>query len=335
MKHVVVTGATGFLGKNICYDLAANGYSVTGLGRNRKIGCELQDRGIRFEACELNDSTELEKNFNHAECVVHSAGLASPFGRYEDFYESNVIGTTRVMEAARSVGVKRIINISSPNIYFEYKNKIDIKESDPLPAKQASYYGATKLRAEQLAHEYAARHGLEIISLRPKGVIGAGDQNYLPRLMRAQKNGRVLVVGDGQSLIDLTCVENSAQSVRRAIAAPSKYSGRSYNITNGEPLMTDVFLKELFEAIHGPSYQTRMLHVPFAVALGIAGVMENYYRIFKPREEPPVSRLGIGLMGVSNVLNIDSARADLGYVPTLTVRDGIANFAQWWKTQGN
>jgi len=309
------------------------GHSVLGLGRNQKLGRELQEKGVRFEACSILDGTELEKNFANAEVVIHSAGYASPFGRYEDFYESNVIGTTKVMEAARVAGTRRVINISSPSVYFDYSTKENIRESDPLPQKQVTYYGKTKLAAEMLAHDYAKKYGIEIISLRPKGVIGEGDQNYLPRLMRAQTNGRILVVGDGQSHIDLTCIENATAATRLAVEAGKKLSGKTYNITNGEPLMTDVFLTKLFKAIYGEKHEVKLLHVPYAIALAIGAAMENYYRVFKPREEPPISSFGIGLMGVSNVLNIDEAKKDLGYAPKVPLEEGIRQFANWWKRE--
>src|SRR6185436_9092261 len=120
----LVTGATGFLGHALSLELQKRGMAVTGLGRDANRGADLAARGIRFAQCDLTDARAVEAACAGQDYVLHCAALASPWGNYRDFYDANVVATRHVAAASRKAGVKRLVNVSSPSIYVEDRDRL-------------------------------------------------------------------------------------------------------------------------------------------------------------------------------------------------------------------
>src|SRR5690606_15396447 len=137
-----------------------------------------------------------------------------------------------LLKAAQKYHIKRFIYISTPSIYFENKDKTQIKESDPLPLKFINHYATTKYEAEELLRETKIPH----IILRPRALIGRGDSVIMPRLIRAQAAGRLRIIGDGKNIVDMTALANVAQAIELSLFANEKALGKAYNISNGEPI---------------------------------------------------------------------------------------------------
>jgi nucleoside-diphosphate-sugar epimerase len=132
---ILVTGGTGFLGKATALRLKSLGHDVSVVGRNPKAGAEVEKRGIRFFKTDLTDNEGINQACKGQEVIIHSAALASPFGKYQKFYDANVVGTQNVLDSSLKHRVRRFVNISTPSIYFDYKSRLNIKETDPLPKK--------------------------------------------------------------------------------------------------------------------------------------------------------------------------------------------------------
>ncbi|NJK45490.1 MAG: GNAT family N-acetyltransferase [Pleurocapsa sp. SU_196_0] len=175
---VVVTGATGFLGAHTVTTLQTRGVDVLALGRDPGKLARFGTRGSRVDLADLEGLT---RAFQGADAVVHAAALSQPWGRLEDFRRVNVDGTRNVLSAAASVGVKRLVHISSPAVIFDDADQFEVPDSAPYPSRYSSCYALTKKRAEQLVLEA----NLECVVLRPKAIYGPGDTSLLPRLVKA------------------------------------------------------------------------------------------------------------------------------------------------------
>lgn len=324
--NILLTGGTGFLGKAVAKRLAGKGHSVTVTGRNAKAGAELESAGVAFLKLDLSDSG-MGEACRGRDQVIHCAALASPWGKYEDFFRANVEGTRTVVEACLAGGVKRLVNLSSPSVYFDYRHRENIRESDPLPKRQVTHYGATKVLADAEVAKGQAR-GLETISLRPRALFGPGDQTILGRVLRAADQGSIPLIGGGRSLVDMTYIDNAVDAVELCLSAPDSALGQVYNITNGEPLSTRAMLDVLFESL-GRSVSYRNL--PFPLAYAGAAASELIHSAFRRPGEPPLTRYAIGLMSRSQTLDISSAREKLGYRPRVALAEGFERFARWWK----
>ncbi|AWB45633.1 3-beta hydroxysteroid dehydrogenase [Paenibacillus sp. CAA11] len=326
---VLVTGATGFLGKNLIGRLLREGHEVTGMGRSKVEGERLQQQGARFLQQDLGDELAAEA-CQGQDAVIHCGALSSPWGDYRDFYRTNVLGTRHMVQGALKHGVGRLINVSTPSIYFEFRDRLDIREDAKLPPRAVNAYAATKLLAEQEADAGAAA-GLPVLTIRPRGLFGPGDTAIFPRLLRANEKGFVPLFHQGRAVLDVTYIDNVTEALMCCLAAPSAAFGHKFNITNGEPVMLFGLLEQLFKQLGMPFRYRRL---PYSAVQGLAFILETASRLGGGRKEPLLTRYTAGLLAFSQTLNIDKARAMLGYRPIVSLDEGIIRFCNWWEETG-
>lgn len=324
---LLVTGATGFLGGHLAQRLQELGHEVTAIGRNEAKGAALAERGIRFIAVDLADQAAIEAACRGQEAIFHCGALSAPWGAPAAFYAANVLGTRHIVDGALRHGVARLIHISTPSIYNEFRDRLNVAEDSPLPARPINQYAATKLQAEtEVQRGFAA--GLETVILRPRAIFGPGDQTILPRLIEANRRGRVPLIRGGRALIDLSYVDNVVEACLLGLTARRSALGRPYNITNGEPTELRLLLPRLFAALGEP---LRSLELPWSVAMAAAGTLEALSRLRPGQPEPPLTRFAVASIGLSQTLDISAARRELGYAPRVSIEEGILRFARWYK----
>lgn len=327
--RVLVTGGTGFLGKSLSTALHKLGHEVTATGRNERVGAELLAQGIAFFPSRLEDTVQMSRLCEGQEMVFHCGALSSLWGSYNEFYESNVTGTRNVIKGCTANGVHRLIHISTPSIYFDYTDRYRIAESAPLPRKAANWYAQTKRLAEQEVDQ-AKESGLPVITIRPRAIFGPGDPAIIPRLIQANRQGRLPIIRGGQAVIDLTYIDNAVDALLLCMSAPPAALGRKYNITNDEPIRFIDALHDLFERLGEPM---RAQRIPYPAAYLAAGCLEGLARLSGSRKEPLLTRYAVGLLGKSQTLDISAAKELLGYRPRVTVKEGIEAYAAWYKEQ--
>lgn len=322
----IVTGATGCLGLNLTQRLIANGHEVIALGRNEQLGKILNQSGARFITMDLFDKEKLKKVAQDAKTIFHCAALSSPWGRYKDFYEANVLGTQHVIEATPPN--TRLVHVSSPSIYFNFTEQHNIKEDAALPSKPANYYVKTKLLAEFLVDKAYQEKNMNVITLRPRAIFGPYDRAILPRMLQNEKKGILPVIGNGNNIIDITYVENVVDSLLLAAQAEQKFCGKKYNITNGEPQALMTIISKLFSALHKPLIPK---FIPYSIAKTYASCVEKLYNLPFIHKEPRLTRYSAAVLCMGQTLNIEAAQKDLGYRPKITINQGIERFAEWYR----
>jgi nucleoside-diphosphate-sugar epimerase len=328
---VLVTGATGFLGKALARRLQLSGDEVTALGRNPAVLAALEQEGMHSCCADLSDAEAIKAACQGQEVVFHSGALSSAWGPARLFYQANVLGTQNVIAGCEAAGVRRLVYVSTPSIYFRFKSRMDVREDAPLPEAAANEYARTKLLAEHEIDRAFAR-GLPVISIRPRAIFGEGDNAILPRLISRLQTGRMRVIGDGQNITDLTYVENVVDALLLCASAPELLMNRKYNITNGEPLPLWDLIRKVCEAL-GFEYPRRRISYP--AALGLATVLEMVNSLLPGRPEPLLTRYMVGVLAKSTTLDISAARRDLGYIPRISVEEGFQRFVSWWKNQND
>jgi len=320
MKRILVTGPYGFLGRYVIDELLNHGYLVCAFGRNpQKLG-SIKRPGM--ELC-FGDFCNPDDDFRATEgvdCVLHCGALSTVWGRREDFIETNVRGTMRLIEAARQHGVRRFVYVSSPSVYAGKMDRTNIKEEDFDPNNKLNYYIESKIMAEQ---QLAKFEGIEVVIVRPRGLFGVGDTSIIPRLIKANQKIGVPLFNGGQNLVDITCVENVALALRLCIESPVA-AGKTYNITNGEPQPFRDILERLFQQI---GVKPRYLNVPLSVVYGYSCLVELVYKALHIYKEPTLTRYNVCTLGYSQTLDITRAQRDLNYQPLITLNQGIEHYA--------
>ena len=318
---VLVTGATGFLGKYVVKELVTEGYFVRAFGRNEAVGQSLVSDQVEFFKGDLSSKQAVEEACKGVEMVVHAGALSTVWGPWESFYQSNVLGTQHVLEACRTNKIRRLVYVSSPSIYAAPKDQIDIKEEDAPAENQLNNYIKSKLLSEKL---FPAYPDVPSIILRPRGLFGVGDTSILPRVLKLSQKIGIPLIKEGKQLMDMTCVENVALAIALALKA-NQAEGQVYNITNGEPTP----FKELIEeALQGLGLPIRYKKLPSFLLGGLASSLEILYRILPLKGEPPLTRYTYYLLRYSQTLDTSKAREELGYEPRISIKEGIAQYVQ-------
>ena len=322
----LVTGATGCLGINLTKRLVNDGHEVLALGRNQLLGTQVIQLGADFKVVDLKDKAALQQYTDQAEVIFHCAALSSPWGKYQDFYQANVLGTQNLIDMTPKEA--RFIHISSPSIYFDFSEKHQIKEDSLLPKKPANHYIKTKLLAESLIDQAFKKQSLQVITIRPRAIFGPYDRAILPRLLKAEKNGVLPIVGLGTNLIDVTYVDNVVESLILASRAERHCLGKKYNITNDEPKTLAEIIRLLFSAL-GREIDLKI--IPLKLAKRIGYCLELLYSLPFIKSEPPLTTYSAGVLALGQTLNIEAAKKDLGYKPIISIAEGMQAFAEWYK----
>jgi len=323
---VLVTGATGCIGRNLVAHLLKSNYTVTATGRNPEIGKSLQAAGAIFYPAELSDGPKLIQLAQGQKLVFHCAALSSPWGRYRDFYAANVLGTQNIVAACLEQNVERLVYLSSPSLYFDYTTRLNIKETDDFAKQPANAYVLTKRLAEQAVDE-AASNGLNVITLRPRAVFGPYDTTIVPRLLKLALGGKLPLPRKGQILMDVTYVENVVQALMLCITAPLELKGKKYNLTNGEPILLIDLLTQLFEQL---ALSFRTVNLPYKLLDKLAWCLEKVAQV--TGQEPRFTRYSLGVLAHAQTFDIRAARQELSYEPHYSIAEGISRSLAWYKT---
>ncbi len=327
---VLVTGGTGFLGRRIVERLLAEGRSVTVLARNP--APELEARGVRFIRTSLDDPAAVRAACIGIETVFHTAAKVGVWGRYDDFFRTNVLGTRALLEGCRTQGVQRLIYTSTPSVVYNGHDLAGPDESLPLTTNCPSPYPLTKAIAERevLAANTVDPHvGLQTVALRPHLIWGLGDPHLVPRVLERARAGRLRIVGTGQNRVDMVHVENAVEAhllAERALTpANSPAAGRAYFITNGEPVVLWNWINELLRALGEPPV-TKKISLDAASAVG--AICEALWRVLPVRTEPPMTRFIAAELAKDHWFDISAARRDLGYTPRISMAAGTAELIE-------
>ncbi|GIW23023.1 MAG: 3-beta hydroxysteroid dehydrogenase [Candidatus Sericytochromatia bacterium] len=323
--NILVTGASGFLGSIVVEELSKNkDYNLISTGRNKNNLEKLSNLSVIKQGFleNTNFTNEITKNID---IIIHSAALSSPWGKYQDFYNSNILATQNLLKSAVKNNVRRFINISTPSIYFDYKDRFNIKE-DFLPKKFVNYYAETKYKAEMIVKEFFQKGLIEALSLRPRAIVGKGDTTIMPRLIKAQKSGKLRVIGDGKNILDITSVKNVVYAIDLSIKASSNALGEAYNITNDKPILIWEFIDKAFNKL---GLKLNKNSVSFDIMYNIAKVLEELSKF--TNREPVLTCYGVGALSKSMTLNIDKAKSLLKYKPIQSNEDALNEFVNWYK----
>lgn len=329
--RLFITGATGFIGGHLAEALHADGHDVVASGRSGAAGAALLARGIAFRAADLLDVEGLGRAMGRPACVVHCAGRAGDWGSSAAFERDNVVGTRNVIRACRRAGVRRIVFMSTPSLYYTGRDRFEVAEADPLPARQATPYGRTKLAAERELLSLAPL-GFEVIVLRPRAVYGPRDGTIAPRILRLAARPRFALIDGGRAWTDVTYIDNLVGAVRRCLAAPAGAWNRVYNLSDGQPIRIRDFFAGVLRA-HGRPF--RPLDVPAPAAALVAAVMECASRLPLGPREPSFTRFSVGYMARSLTMSIVEAETRLSYRPEVDPRGGLERYAAWCRGAGH
>jgi nucleoside-diphosphate-sugar epimerase len=328
---ILITGGTGFLGRHLTWRLAALGHDVVFTGRNNDMAKEviLHSQAIvkyiSLHHGEEGSQQQLIEIAKAMDAVVHCAALSSPWGKAAQFDKANVVSTREVLLACKLANIKRLVHISTPSIYFNYRDQLDICENEDLPPP-VNLYAASKAKAELLVKEAMIP---ETVILRPRALFGPWDNTLMPRLLRVMNRGAIPLIRGGKAMLDITYIDNAVEAIVLSLTKPLQKPLSIFNVTNAEPQYLDHLLRQLAAEFKLP---LRTCHVPWCLVKTAASLMEKWAQI-SGSNEPPITCYSAGVLAFSQTLDISAIRQELGYEPAISIEEGLRRHAQWYFIQ--
>jgi len=315
----LVTGGGGFVGGAICRRLKSLGHDVTALGR--RPAASLAAAGIRTATHDLSlpdAAAGLTALLAGVDCVFHTAAHVKMWGPREAFVRGNIVATENVIAACRAAGVAKLVFTSSPSVVATDHDLRSVSEAQPYPARYRALYPETKAAAERAV---LAAHGpgLKTISLRPHLIFGPGDTNLVPTILTRARAGRLVQVGDGRNLVDLTFIDDCVSAHLLAAAALDErpaVGGRPFFISQGAPVPLWEWIGRVLVLHDVPPVRRR---IPVATARLLATAAEAVWWTCRLSSDPPLTRFLAEEMATDHHFDIGAARRELGYTPSCTV----------------
>ena len=242
---VLVTGASGFIGRKLSLTLAEMGYDVVALCRNIHHPYLIPHRNIQFVKGDILEVESLENAMKDCYQVYHTAAMAKMWCKNEqDFYNVNVLGTRNVLACALKLGVERVVHTSTCGVWGPTLN-LPISENDPRAVGFAINYERTKYLAELEVKEYVKK-GLDVVIVNPSRVYGDGpvtDSNTVSKMVSGYINGTWhFIPGDGNAIANYVFVDDVVNG--HVSAMENGRNGERY-ILGGEDICFNSFFETL------------------------------------------------------------------------------------------
>ncbi len=245
MRHFLVTGGAGFIGRNIVQELLHQQHQVKVLdnfstGRRSNLDAFANLPGFQLIEGDLRSPATVEKAVEGVEFILHQGALPSVPRSVQDPFTSNdvnVTGTLNLLLAARDAGVKRLVFASSSSVYG---NNPTLPKEEQMPVAPLSPYALTKYAGERYCQIFHQIYGLETVVLRYFNVFGPFQDPtsqysaVIPRFITQIRQGiRPVIYGDGLQSRDFTYVANNVHANILACTAPEA-AGKVMNIACGD-----------------------------------------------------------------------------------------------------
>ncbi|MBA3935947.1 MAG: NAD-dependent epimerase/dehydratase family protein [Planctomycetes bacterium] len=270
---VAVTGASGFIGAQLCARLVADGLPVRGLSR-RHIAADRAPAGVeQLHGFELDESTDWGRALEGCRTLVHAAARAHVLrdravDPLKEFMRTNCRGTMRLAGCARAAGVRRIVFLSSIGVLGNSSHGAPLDEDSP-PAPH-SPYAVAKREAERRLLEFCGSAGIEVVILRLPLVHGPGAKGNFHQLMRTIALRRWLPLGSIRNRRSLLGIANLGTAVTAVVRANDVPCG-IFHLADAETVSTPSIIQELAVGMGVPPRLGRVPPAALAAAAWLVG----------------------------------------------------------------
>lgn len=320
-----VTGGSGFVGRNLIAALKVRGDEVRALARSASAMAAVTEAGAEPFEGDLSDADKLKPGMEGCDTVFHAAAYVKGWGLREEFYESNVRGTERVLEAARAAGVKRLVHVSTEAVLVDGTPLVNVNETWPVPERPIGDYPSTKAEAEKRVMSVSSADFTTVV-VRPRFIWGKGDTSLLPELISAVRAKRFAWFSGGRYLSSTCHVANCVEGM--LLAAEKGRGGEAYFLTDGAPVVFRDFITELLKT-QNVDAGTRT--VSYGLAATMAALGDMVWSAFHLKSRPPLTRTELLLVGREVTVNDAKARQELSYEGRMTREEGLREMRMEYK----
>jgi nucleoside-diphosphate-sugar epimerase len=326
----LVTGATGFIGSHVVRRLVLDGYEVRCLVRATSDISSLAGLDLGFVRGDLTDAPAVAGAAAGCDVVVHCGALVSDWAAVDEIRRINVGGTRNVVEAARAASVRRVVHISTTDVYG-YPGGRGVDERQP-EARFANWYAQSKREAEAEVRLLERQAGPEVVILRPATVYGPGSKEVVGEMAKAIRRRQMLMIDGGRAIAGLVYIENVVDAVMLALGDTA--AGEVFNVTDGLDVTWKRFLADIAA---GLGCAPPRWSIPYNVAGGIGGALEHGYRAVHRltglTSPALLSRQAVNVLGRDQDFSSLRIRERLGWEPRVTYAAGLEDTLAWLRDE--
>jgi len=322
---VLVTGAAGFTGSSLVKHLAASGDQVRAMARRLDGAPTFPGMRVEVVQGDLTDPESVRRAVRGIEVIYNIAARYREAGLKEAEYRAvNATAVGTIVSEARAARARRVVHCSTVGVHGDIEHP---PANEDAPFKPGDIYQQTKLEGERLAVDTGRQVGMDVTIVRPTGIYGPGDARLF-KIFGRIATGRFIMLGSGRNYYHLTYIDDLCEAFRLC-GAEEAARNRTYIIGGPEVTTVRELVARTAEVAGVRRTQPRLPVTPFWLAGALCEAVCAPLGI-----APPLYRRRVDFFRKSRSFDISRARHELGYDPTVGVREGIRRTLEWYRAQG-
>lgn len=323
MKKILVTGAGGFIGYNLCKHLAKDGFEVVGVDRHYPDENKRSDV-FKMEVGDFRNTDQMNSWLSGVDAVIHLASAHLQISLNADEYWSiNVHSLRPFLEQSRNLGVQRFIHVSSVGVYG---NLTVLPADETTSCFPQSIYGQTKLAGEREVLDFAFESEFPVVVLRPAWVFGP----YCPRTLKIYRTlwkKRFVMIGNGENLRHPIYIDDMISATKLCMLNDDAI-GEVFIVAGETAITTNELIKSFYMEMDLPKPKIR---IPYWFGSLLAQGTEMVFGVMG--KEPPVSKRSLEFFNTNNAFSIQKAENVLGYASEYSFEEGLKRCRGWLEAQ--
>jgi nucleoside-diphosphate-sugar epimerase len=326
MKTILITGANGFIGSNLCRYFLNNNFNVYGLVRETSDLHFLEGLNVKLIYSDLNKVDEIKFPEN-LDIIVHCASIVSDNADEQsckrNIYNATLKFVNHIIDS--QLKLEKFIFVST-SLVLGY-GKLNISEENP--GKTASFlpYAKYKMETEKYLFEAHRKHDLPVIILRPADVYGPYDRTSCIHILKAIEDGVPTIIGHGNWIFPFCYVENLCQAIYLA-SNKKNIEGQAYTVTND----CNITWKEFFSGFLKRLNRRQLFHIPFFTPYLVALFMK-IIKFIVPSFEPSLNFYRSRRITTHTSYDISKTIKELNYVPDKNTTRQLDSIVGWYMNE--
>jgi len=327
MERILITGANGFIGSNLCRSFLDASYEVYGLVRGTSDLHFLEGLPVTLLYADLSEPDPIDFPAG-LDYVIHAASLVLDLASMEEA-RRNTYDTTRNLLGQlrrRSIALKRFVYISTALVLGHRSTSIS-EENRGRRARGVQPYVKAKAMTEALLMDEFQEHGFPVVILRPTDVYGPNDRTSSLRVLKGIDDGWPTIAGSGKRILSFCYVGNLVRACHLACQMRGS-NGAAYTVTNGQ----DITWRQLMGFFQTRLDRKQRFFVPVFAAYIIALATQLLHAVI-PRVKVRVSFYPVSKVGRDTSYDISRTRRELGYQPYQDLERQLECIVEWYRAE--
>ena len=331
---VFVTGATGMVGLHLVQFLLSKGHQVVACLRQssrKDMLTRLIDQypgQLSYVIADITQPEELSAHMTDCQSVIHTAAAIETLNSPEYLRTVNVNGTNNVLKSAITAGVKHFVHISSLSVITGDQDQYGIDEShSPVYCREA--YANSKIDAEKIVMSELGQNQIQVTVLRPGFIYGPYERSWMPKLIKAIKNRRAMLVGNTMKETNVIYVENLCWAINSALLNTTAY-GQIYNLTDGQLVTKKLLFDTICDQLNLPRVTLTIPTFAARLLVESSSLIAPIAPIYLKTRLDRYSRAAFRLVAVNQGFDISKAERELGYTNRIPFAEGMSKTLATW-----